>query len=155
MATIGNTALRVMFSLWLGMLVGISVIETPMKFKAPEITLERGLGIGRLVFQALNFVELGLAVVVVLALGVATGRGASRWVRILAALIIAALLFQIFGLRPTLDHRLDERIAGNTLPASYHHVAYIVLEGFKILALLAVAIIVSLPQRRTTTARPS
>lgn len=43
--------------LWSGMIAGISFIETPLKFKAPGITLPLGLGIGQLVFQTLNKVE--------------------------------------------------------------------------------------------------
>jgi hypothetical protein len=50
---------------WLGMVVAISFIETPLKFRAPGVTLQIGLGIGRLVFRALNVCELALAAVVV------------------------------------------------------------------------------------------
>ncbi len=50
---------------WLGMVLAISFIETPLKFRAPGVTLQIGLGIGRLVFRALNACELALAAVVV------------------------------------------------------------------------------------------
>ncbi len=46
---------------WLGMVLAISFIEAPLKFRAPGVTLQIGLGIGRLVFRALNGVELLLA----------------------------------------------------------------------------------------------
>ena len=46
---------------WLGMLLAISFLETPLKFLAPGIALPLGLGIGRLVFRALNTVEVVLA----------------------------------------------------------------------------------------------
>ena len=39
---------------WLGMVLAISFIEAPLKFRAPGVTLAIGLGIGRLVFRALN-----------------------------------------------------------------------------------------------------
>ena len=45
---------------WLGMVVAISFIEAPLKFRAPGVTLPIGLGIGRLVFRALNGAELAL-----------------------------------------------------------------------------------------------
>ena len=48
---------------WLGLVVGISLIEAPLKFRAPGITVPLGLGIGRLVFRALNAVEVVLALV--------------------------------------------------------------------------------------------
>ncbi len=45
---------------WLGMVLAISLLETPLKFRAPGITLALGLGIGRLVFRALNAAEIAL-----------------------------------------------------------------------------------------------
>ena len=53
---------------WLGMVLAISFLEAPLKFRAPGVTLQIGLGIGRLVFGALNAVEAALAAVVVVAL---------------------------------------------------------------------------------------
>ena len=50
---------------WLGMVAAISFLEAPLKFQAPGITVQLGLGIGRLVFRALNAVEIVLATVVV------------------------------------------------------------------------------------------
>ena len=49
---------------WLGMVLAISFLEAPLKFRAPGVTLQVGLGIGRLVFRALNVCELALAAVV-------------------------------------------------------------------------------------------
>lgn len=37
-------------ALWLGLVIGISFIEAPLKFTALGITIPLGLGIGRLVF---------------------------------------------------------------------------------------------------------
>ena len=39
---------------WLGMVLGISFLETPLKFRAPGVDLRTGLAIGRLLFRALN-----------------------------------------------------------------------------------------------------
>lgn len=39
---------------WLGLVAGISLLEAPLKFRAPGITLALGLGIGRLVFAAMG-----------------------------------------------------------------------------------------------------
>src|ERR1700751_4804208 len=50
---------------WLGMVLAISFVETPLKFRAPGVTLPIGLGIGRLVFRVLNACELALAAVVI------------------------------------------------------------------------------------------
>ena len=45
-------------ALWLGLLLGISFIETPLKFTVPGMTLALGPGIGQLVFAAMNIVEV-------------------------------------------------------------------------------------------------
>ena len=48
-------ALRLMLPpLLVGMILAISFLEAPLKFQAPGITIPLGLGIGRLVFTALN-----------------------------------------------------------------------------------------------------
>ncbi|TFI15770.1 hypothetical protein E4A41_15285, partial [Micrococcus endophyticus] len=61
-------------AVWLGLLVGISLIEAPLKFTAPGITIPLGLGIGRRVFFAMNLVEVVLAVVLLVALACVLGR---------------------------------------------------------------------------------
>lgn len=63
---------------WLGMVLGISFLETPLKFRAPGVTLQIGLGIGRLVFRALNAVELLLAAGIAVALAFGGG-DATTW----------------------------------------------------------------------------
>jgi hypothetical protein len=52
---------------WLGAVLAISFLETPVKFRAPSITVALGLGIGRLVFRALDRVELALGVLLTVA----------------------------------------------------------------------------------------
>ncbi|MDY0090288.1 MAG: hypothetical protein RBR78_07970, partial [Flavobacteriaceae bacterium] len=43
--------------LWIGFVCAISFMEAWLKFRAPGVTIPLGLGIGRLVFNALNKVE--------------------------------------------------------------------------------------------------
>ena len=50
--------------IWIGLLGGISFLEAWLKFRAPEVTLSIGLGIGKLVFGALNKIELLLAILI-------------------------------------------------------------------------------------------
>lgn len=119
--------------LWLGLLVGISVIETPLKFRAPGITTPLGLGIGRLVFRALNAVELVVGCVLLLAVV----RQAPGWPVALLVIVLAMLLVQAFWLRPTLDRRAVRVIAGEDVVDSSLHLAYIALEGVKLIALPA------------------
>lgn len=53
---------------WLGKVLANSFLEAPLKFGAPGVTLQIGLGIGRLVFRALNSAEVVFAVIIAIAL---------------------------------------------------------------------------------------
>jgi hypothetical protein len=125
--------------LWLGLILGISVIETPLKFQAPGITTALGLGIGRLVFHVLNLVELVIACVLV----IVVARQARDWPFALLAGVLAILLVQAFWLRPLLDDRAVRVIAGEDVPASSLHLAYIAFEGVKLVALPVLGVVLT------------
>jgi hypothetical protein len=117
---------------WLGMVLAISFLEAPLKFRAPDVTLRIGLGIGRLVFGALNAVEVVLAAAVVTALLTAPSMSAG------AALVVAVtvLLVQLLLVRPRLSRRTTAVLAGHDVPRSSAHLVYVVLEVIKTVALL-------------------
>lgn len=118
---------------WLGMVLAISFIEAPLKFRAPGVTLALGLGIGRLVFRALNAVEAALAAVVVVAFVL----GAPTRASVVAAIIaIAVLAGQVLLVRPRLSRRSDAVLAGQDGPRSHAHWVYVGLECLKVVALL-------------------
>lgn len=52
--------------MWIGFVSAISFLEAWLKFMATGITLPHGLGIGKLVFGALNKVEWLLAFIIIL-----------------------------------------------------------------------------------------
>lgn len=126
------TAAAALF-VWLGMVLAISFIEAPLKFRAPGVTLPIGLGIGRLVFRALNAVESGLAVIVVVALALSHP---SMAVVVASATAVGALLVQLVAVRPRLARRSDAVLAGADAPRSQAHYAYIGLEVIKVLGLI-------------------
>lgn len=115
--------------LWLGMIVAISFVEAPLKFQAPGITVPLGLGIGRLVFRALNGLELASAAAVTALLWRA--RPAPRTVWAPLAGLWAVLAAQTLALRPVLDARAVQVIAGVGVPPAPWHVLYIALELVK------------------------
>lgn len=119
--------------IWLGMVLAISFLEAPLKFRAPGVTLPIGLGIGRLVFRALNMAEAGFAVVLVLTLAIA-GPGAS--LLIVGGSAALCLLAQLALIRPWLTRRTDAVLAGSDAPRSRAHHAYIGLELLKVLTLV-------------------
>jgi hypothetical protein len=127
---------------WLGMVLAISVVETPLRFRAPGITVPLGLGIGRLVFRALAVAELALAVALTVAVVLANGTGvvgAAMWT--LIALLWAVLAVQVGVLRPRLDQRARLVVAGENLPRSRLHLAYVPLEGIKVVLLPVVGVV--------------
>ena len=142
--------LRTVPMLWFGLVAGISLLEAPLKFRAPGVTTELGLGIGRVVFRALNMVELGLAALLgtALAIGVVGAQPlagtASRTAGLLA---IGTFLVQLLVLRPVLNLRLDQRLAGVVLPPTHHHLTYVGLEVLKLLCLLTVGAAAALAVR--------
>jgi len=123
---------------WLGMVLAISFLEAPLKFRAPNVTLQIGLGIGRPVFRALNTVEAGFALVI-LAIVVA----GPTPVRITAAysVALAALTVQLIAVRPGLTRRSDQVLAGIDAPRSRGQYAYIGLEAVKAIALVVAGIL--------------
>jgi len=120
------------------MVLAISFLEAPLKFRASGITLPLGLGIGRLVFRALNGCEAVLAG----ALLVGSMLGRSPAVRLtLATALAVVLLVQVVGLRPGLDRRAQAIIAGADRTPSQGHVSYIVLEVVKVALLLDAGVV--------------
>ncbi|MFC5633168.1 hypothetical protein [Streptomyces bullii] len=119
---------------WLGMVLAISFLEAPLKFRAPGVTVRLGLGIGRVVFRALNTAETVLAVTVVAA--VATG-SPTGGVVVFTALVVALLAVQLVAVRPVLNRRSDRVLAGEELPRSRAHHVYIALELLKTALLIA------------------
>lgn len=119
---------------WLGMVVAISFLEAPLKFRAPDVTLRIGLGIGRLVFRALNIAEAVLAAAVIITVVIGTPPAA---VLVPALTAVGVLVVQLVAVRPRLSRRSDAVLAGSDAPRSHSHHVYIGLETAKVLALLA------------------
>ena len=97
------------------------------------MTLQLGLGIGRLVFRALNACELALGAVVIACFVIsppATG------IAVAAAVAIVTLLAQVLAVRPRLTRRSDAVLAGGEGPRSHAHRVYVGLEIVKVVALL-------------------
>jgi hypothetical protein len=118
---------------WLGAVLAISFLEAPLKFRAPGITLPLGLGIGRLVFRALNVSELGLAVLLTVAVLVSQTPPASVTAALAGLWVL--LLVQTTLLLPRLDRRTRLVLAGQTPPRSHLHLVYIALEVVKVILL--------------------
>ncbi|WP_257657435.1 hypothetical protein [Parapedobacter lycopersici] len=132
------TAVACLF-IWIGIVCGISFLEAWLKFRAPGVTMPIGLGIGRLVFNALNKVEWVLAAIVVVTAVMHTNTlFSARNAFLLLAVII--LILQTAWLLPTLDARAQLVIENKPLPPSNLHYLFIGAEVLKIAGLFAAAI---------------
>lgn len=132
--------------LWIGFVGAISFMEAWLKFRAPGINLSLGLGIGRLVFAALNKVEwvLALAALLNLVFAQTSRKGATV---LLFATALLLLVLQTFYVLPALDHRAELQIRGQQLPPSSLHLVYVGLECTKVICLLVFVLSLFRPLR--------
>ena len=130
---------KILPPLWCGMVCAIAA-EAQLKFQAPGITRELGLGIGKLIFTALNRAECALAILLTIALFAFVSVKSAR---IVFGIICAILLAQTFWLIPLLIERIDLITSGQPPPDSSAHVIYIIFEIAKILLLLILSVLLN------------
>ena len=124
--------------IWIGFLLAISFMESWLKFQAPGVTVSIGLGIGRLVFGALNKVEWVLFLMFIASSLRYLTFDKRNW--LLPILLFLLLLVQTTYLLPTLDARATMYINGENLPKSNLHFYFIIAESIKLVLLFVLAI---------------
>jgi len=127
-----NIAISTVF-LWLGFVCAISFMEAWLKFRAPGITLPLGLGIGKLVFGALNKMELIFMIITLSCLF--PFRNLSKLSKILLSIVFTMLIIQTLWLLPVLVSRAESYISGIEPPASKVHLFYVISEFIKVISL--------------------
>lgn len=126
--------------LWIGFVGSISFMEAWLKFQAPGVTLEMGLSIGRIVFNALNSVEWILATIALLSLFFSKELG-NRFRNSFLFISVAIIVAQTFWLLPALDIRATLRIQGEAVASSPLHFYYVAAEAIKIICLFTFGIL--------------
>jgi hypothetical protein len=124
--------------IWIGFVCAISFMEAWLKFRAPGVTLPIGLGIGRLVFGALNKVEWVLAIIVC-ASAIIYGKPYLTVANICLAIIVLILVLQTAWLLPALDARAGLHIQNKPLPKSNLHFWFVGAELVKVAGLFIAA----------------
>ncbi|CAN5420969.1 hypothetical protein BH10ACI1_BH10ACI1_35630 [soil metagenome] len=124
--------------IWFGMIAAISFLETPLKFRAPNITLALGLGIGKIVFQMLNRIEIVFALLMFNSLFFA--RPAGDFALYIFGAIFVLLLLQTVWLLPLLNIRAEQVIAGTVAPHSNNHLIFIAFEVLKFILLFVLGV---------------
>lgn len=119
---------------WCGCVVAISFLEAWLKFQAPGVTLAIGLGIGRLVFAALNKVEWVLAFAVMVALIVESRAWLAPKGWLTGALLV--LLVETFWFLPALDNRALAYMSDQPPGASSLHLVFVAAELVKVVCLI-------------------
>ncbi|GAB4139839.1 MAG: hypothetical protein Fur0041_15040 [Bacteroidia bacterium] len=118
-------------AVWFGFVCAISFMEAPLKFTAPGITIPLGLGIGRIVFHALNKVEWVLALLSGFLILKSTAHRYIKWTYLTTLLI---LILQTLWVLPALDLRAQIILDGGTPPPSSLHLIYIFMDVVKVLS---------------------
>ncbi|AIZ42954.1 hypothetical protein [Cellulophaga baltica] len=129
-----STSIAITF-IWVGFIGAISFMEAWLKFRAPGIDTALGLGIGQLVFNALNKVEITSAVLIVL-LSIASKEKKPIQVQGLFYVAVAILVLQSVWLLPALDTRANLIREGVVLGKSNLHLWYVLVEIVKITCLI-------------------
>lgn len=125
-------------TLWIGLLLGISFMATPIKFKAQSLTLPMALDVGRVTFGLFSRVEQFLAVSLAVVYGVLDR---TIWPLVLIVPLVGLVVLQAAWLLPSLNRRAGMIIAGEKMPPSRTHVAYGAAEALKLITLVALVAI--------------
>ena len=103
------------------------------------ITIPLGVGIGRLVFRALNLVEGVFALVLLVTLAVAWPP--APWTATIVLGLVLVLAIGAGVLRPRMDARVRRGELSEGQPRHLLHIGFVALETVKVLLLLALGIL--------------
>ncbi|WP_394780254.1 hypothetical protein [Undibacterium sp.] len=131
-----STASHLVGVLWAGIIIGISFVAQPAKFKTPQLTRAVALAAGRQMFRSMHIAEGVLASAGILLSVFSASQNAYKPFY-LATLV---LLIQVFALMPPLSRRVDQLLAGQELHGSHHHLVFAALEVAKLALLITFAL---------------
>lgn len=134
---LGEAALAFVTTIWLGLLLGVSFLATPVKFQAPSLDLGVALEVGRVTFALFSKVEMGLCVALIACL-IILKPGVTR--KLAIGLVVIIVIAEAFWLLPALDARVSQIVAGATSTASNYHLWYVLGEGAKAILLLGLSV---------------
>ena len=123
--------------LWAGMILGISCLESWVKFQATGLTKIAALSVGRTVFNAFHKVQLAFLLLLIL-IGVNAYLNRFEW--FLMLIIACSFVIQTFVILPKLNKRVEQRLNGVTPAPSQLHHGYSFLELLKLIIILWLAL---------------
>lgn len=131
----GRIILVAIVFIWIGFVCSISFMESWLKFQAPGVTINLGVGIGRIIFNALNKVELAMAFIVLASLLYGRRRMLDLSSQYGLIIALSVLAIQTLWFLPVMDERATLRLAGASVETSYLHFYYVGSEIIKIFGL--------------------
>lgn len=134
MTTVEAPLIPILTFLWIGFVCAISFMEAWLKFRAPGLTLAVGLGIGKIIFNALNKVEWAF-VAAIIGASLFTGVQLFSLLNLLYFIPLMLLIMQTVWVLPKLDKRADLHIQNKTVPRSRLHFYYVAMEIAKVVSL--------------------
>ena len=140
-------------AIWLGGLLVIDFVETPIRFRTPGISKEQATALGSRLFATFDRIQLGIGVIL-LGVSIAIARKTSfARIDVVELILVAAMLFfaviQAACLAPRMFARMtlvgsqNPNDGGLRLHFRTLHVAYVSLDILKILVGLALLLCVS------------
>jgi len=126
---------------WVGLLLGVSFLATPVKFRAESLTVPVALDVGRVTFRLFGRVELLLSILLVVATLSVQGGAIATNSLILVGLALGVVLAQTLWVRPLLDERVELVLQGETPQRSSLHKLYVVLEVGKLALLVLTGVL--------------
>jgi hypothetical protein len=130
-------ALIMLLLLWAGMMLGISFLESWVKFRAPGLTKPVALSVGRTVFKAFHYAQTYFLLLII-CISLFAGINELKWGLTIALALIYSI--QTWVVMPYLDRRVSLILAGKELKKSQMHTVYGLMEMAKLILLLWLAI---------------
>jgi hypothetical protein len=134
-----SKAIAAVLFVWGGLLLGVSFVATPAKFLAPSLPTAQALDVGRWTFHVLAWIEWGFVATVALLLVIGRLFDSARIGLAAGLIIVVAIVLgaETFVIRPHLDARVLRIMAGESVPPSNWHNAYVALEALRLALILA------------------
>lgn len=138
---ISQKLISLLFAYWAGLVSAISFLEAWLKFRADGVTREIGLSIGKLVFTALNRIELILLFLIWILFVWLKGSKIKKPsnLNLMFWGVSVILITQTIWLLPQLMERAELIIQGLEPTSSKVHVLFILFESLKLVLLVVLS----------------
>ena len=121
---------------WSGLILGVSFISTPVKFKAAHLSLAVALEVGKVTFHLFKYIEWAFFCVCIL-ISLFVGLSFEYW--LFFGVFFCLLFTESFYLLPWLDIRTEKIINGQSVERSILHKLFIISHLVKVILLLILA----------------